>query len=657
MSTDEQTSWGAWNVSALIRRLGIVMVVCFVAMSTTALAATPEAPVTEAATGVTATEATLHGEVNPGAATKAVKYHFVYSAGPGAECTTSGLTDPAEGPFLEVEGNKQKVPGLALAGLEPNMEYTFCLVAANPAKEAESGQGGPKSFKTLASEPVVDAEGTSVVTPFEGTLEAQVNSNNQETTYEFEYSTHATGEVLDGTVETLPGTEPLLAEFGDRTAFVGTGHVLAPTTTYFYRVVATNGTGTADGKVESFTTPALEAPIVDGEEASNETPNSATLEAQVNPNSQETTYAFEYATTRAAVEAGAGTTTVAGVEPIAASFGDVTVTVSTGETLSSGLTYFYRVVARNAVGTTDGTVQEFMAVDKPLVTSGAVQEVTRSTVTLTAGMIDPVGAATTYSYLYIDQAGYEAGLSENPQNPYAKGASSLPEHELAASFATEPGTMTILRELKPETTYHFALAARNFLGMTIGTDGTFTTGPARPPTASTGGATAVGNSRATVTGVITPNGLETSWELQLGSEAGNYLPVAFGVVGGASGATPVSVELGSLPAGVVFHYRFVATNQDGTSEGTDQSFTTVGLPAALPTPGTPGITFPGFVTTLAERAANEATHESPVTTRSTKLTRQQKLVKALKVCKRDTKQSKSKACEKQARKKYRMKKK
>jgi len=507
----------------------------------------------------------------------------------------------------------------------------------------------------FAIPPAVVSETAAASTPFEARLEATVNPNNQSSECEFEYGEAAVSE------HEAPCETATVGGFGEQGVGV-TVTGLAKATTYHYRVVLkTAKPETIEGPEQEFTTLPTAAPSVDGETVPVEylTSKSAVLEAKINPNFEETTYVFEYGTSRGEVEAGAGTK-VAGSAALPAVSGDQVASVETGEALTPGVTYFYRVVATNGTGTTDGATESFTTVGVPLVTSGTVEAVTRSTVTISAGSVNPLGAGTTYFYSYIDQARYEAGLAEDPGDPYAKGSSSLPEHLLEAGFGPQPGTVTTLSELEPGTTYHFALVARNAVGTAIGADATFTTLPPTPPTATTGGSSAVGAGSATVAGSVVPNGLETTWELQLEGEGGTFVPVRVGIIGAGGAAAAISVELSSLPAGATFRYRFVATNQDGTSYGTVQSFTTPGFPEAL-TPAVPIIGFPGFFTALNQQASKEAAEEAAGArggrgTNTKPLTNAQKLAKALKQCRKKGR-SDRKACERHARQKYGTKKK
>ena len=237
--------------------------------SAPALAVTPEAPVTEAPTPFAGTTVTLKGELNPGLSTEKVTYHFAYSAGPGAACTESGLTAPVE-PFPEAEGNHKRVSA-PVTGLEGSTEYTVCLIVANPAEPAESTQGTSETFTTLAEKPLVVNQNTSSVTPFEARLEATVNAENQTTTCEFQYGT---GPSLTTGTTTTP-CEQASFEGGEQGVDLPVSG-LTPKTTYYYRVLVTNGTGATKGTpIEHFTTLTLEKAIIEGESATELTPTGA----------------------------------------------------------------------------------------------------------------------------------------------------------------------------------------------------------------------------------------------------------------------------------------------------------------------------------------------------------------------------------------------
>lgn len=97
---------------------------------------------------------------------------------------------------------------------------------------------------------------------------------------------------------------------------------------------------------------------------------------------------------------------------------------------------------------------------------------------------------------------------------------------------------------------------------------------------STVGASKVGASKATLNGLVNPEGIATTYRFEYGptTSYGASIPVPDGSVG--SGAEPVEVsqELIELPAETTFHYRLVVTNEKGTQYGADRVFRTGTLP-------------------------------------------------------------------------------
>ncbi len=85
---------------------------------------------------------------------------------------------------------------------------------------------------------------------------------------------------------------------------------------------------------------------------------------------------------------------------------------------------------------------------------------------------------------------------------------------------------------------------------------------------------------------IDPEGLETSYETMYGTEAGNYHPFHEPIDGVLPGGDePVALEKkvpvffeGPLEPGTEYHWRVVAKNAEGETEGTDQVFTTTNGP-------------------------------------------------------------------------------
>jgi len=590
------------------------------------------APETEAATAVTGTTATLNGTLKP-PATK-LKYEFEYNTGTSCEGGATSTESEGEG--------KVATP---VTGLEGSSEYAFCVVEINEG--SETAVGAPLTFETPANAPVVGVESSSEVTPFAAKLQAEVNPENQPTaSCVFEYgetvSEHKTP-CEQGTVEGASPQTTTLSVAGLKSA-----------TTYHYRVVVKNATGDTDGAEEEFMTLTAQAPSIASESIGGLSATGATFGAHINPSYQTTTYAFEYATNSGLM----GATRAEGVRPLAAESAELPVSVAVSG-LTPGTTYYYRVAATNATGTTtDPTIESFTTPVLALVSTGQAQNITQTTATL-SGTINPEGVETTYYFQYVTQAAYRAALAEGAPNPYQAGETTSPvkltEEGEAPYTGDEPQTVGPIPAtgLLPDTTYHYRLLAQNeshngaegSIETSYGTDATFTTAPPTPPIVSTGGASAISQNAATLSGTVDTNSLQTAYGFEIATEPGNYGPATgLGSIGGAT-TEAVDVTLGELQPDTTYYYRVTATNADGTVAGQPESFTTTGFPtlltttASLPLIAAPNIAFP------KEEPA------TPTRTTTKPLTKAQKLEKALKVCKQK-KGAKRAKCEAAARKKY-----
>jgi hypothetical protein len=424
--------------------------VCVVAgalvLSASALAVAPEPPEAKPATGVTATAATLHGVLNPKVSATA-GWYFTY----GTELLCAlGTTTPVQ---PQVTG-KALPEHFELSGLEPSRTYTACMVAVNEASEATTSLN-EVTFKTLASKPTIDSESVTTASSTAATLEAQVNPNNQETTFTLEYSTKATSGKLEGTVITVNGETALPAGFGDQPATVSTGALLQPGTVYFYRVTATNATGTTAGVVDSFTT--VPAPATDPPSPLAAT--TATLNAHLTLDAADTTYSFIYAPGAECTAEGAISTASAD-----AGTGSAQASESTAVTgLTPHTEYSVCFVTANPFGTQQGPGVTFTTpAAVPTITEQHTTEVTGSSAVLGA-QVDPGGAETTYLFEYGTGGAY------THMTPVS---APLPPDNAAHPAAAQ------IEGLAAGTEYNYRLEASNESGVEHGPEGTFTTQPA-----------------------------------------------------------------------------------------------------------------------------------------------------------------------------------
>ncbi len=207
-----------------------------------------------------------------------------------------------------------------------------------------------------------------------------------------------------------------------------------------------------------------------------------------------------------------------------------------------------------------------LAASSPSVVTGSATHIGDNSAVLN-GTVNPNGSATTYYFQWGLNTSY--GVNGKPHSA-GSGTKAVSVSEAA-------------KGLIPGTTYHYRLVASNRYGTSVGRDRMFTTAGHPPPNASTGPATGLSASGATLTGVINPNGQQTTWSFQYG------VTTAYGsqTFGGSipAGGKPVDVAsaIQGLQAGTVFHYRLVAAHANApTSYGADATFMT--YPSRRPVP-------------------------------------------------------------------------
>ncbi len=269
----------------------------------------------------TPTSATLTGSIEPTTGLEAsceFRYGTTTSYGSTAPCVPAGPFSA----FTEVHAD--------ISGLQQKTTYHYRLEGTT---ENGTTVGEDQTFTTAALlPPTATIEPVTAVTAHSAILNAGVNPEGYETTYRFEGST-------DGVHWRSLGE----ANAGSGTAEVPVTQTvsnLAGSTTYDVRLVAENAGGSVTSGEETFPTPAA-SPQIFGAGASDITATQATLTATIYPESQATTYRFEYgptATYGSSVPAGEG-------EAGSSTPSQVSQTL-TG--LAPDTTYHFRVVATNA---------------------------------------------------------------------------------------------------------------------------------------------------------------------------------------------------------------------------------------------------------------------------------------------------------------------
>jgi hypothetical protein len=144
--------------------------------------------------------------------------------------------------------------------------------------------------------------------------------------------------------------------------------------------------------------------------------------------------------------------------------------------------------------------------------------------------------------------------------------------------------------------------------MAIGVLAATETALAGAPTATTGAASAVTGNTATISGTVFPNKEDTNYFFEWGTTTAYGTKTPTGVERGNADKT-VAADLTGLAPQTTYHFRLVAENPSGRSEGADATFTTTAGGPAPPPAATiaatpPKVTF-GAQVTIAGQITGE----------------------------------------------------
>jgi hypothetical protein len=145
-----------------------------------------------------------------------------------------------------------------------------------------------------------------------------------------------------------------------------------------------------------------------------------------------------------------------------------------------------------------------------------------------------------------------------------------------SSFGTDSTVEAEPTGLETGTPYHYRFKATNGKGTNFGVDRTFV--PAYVLKVKTLQPSPIAEHEVTLRGSLDPDGKATEFFFKYGVDTnyGQETPVQS--AGSGFGVTNRSAVIQGLPSGREFHYRIVATNVDGTTEGEDQVFRTASPP-------------------------------------------------------------------------------
>jgi hypothetical protein len=438
----------------------------------------------------------------------------------------------------------------------PFEPYEVAVSSTGDVYVSNLGTNAVDVFGPNITVPAVSTDAASSVNGRKATLEGTVDpSGVSVATCKFEYGTSSSyGSVAP--CSSLPGSGNSPVEVGANV----TG--LAPSTTYHYRLAVTDSEGTLFlGLGKTLTTSSPEATLA---VPTHELSTSATLNAVVEPHETAVEVCeFEYGlgeaygtTVPCSPAPGAGASpvavsaNVAGLRIDAVFHYRVLLTVNGGETVSS-----------NGGGELFATT--------PIVNGSAPATGITSFAATVTGLFLAVELAPTYHFAY----GTTTAYGSNTPQPDAKG---YPAEQQAVTET--------LTGLQPDTTYHYALVTSNIGGgEAAGPDETFTTRPLVPPGILTGGALELTQTSASLTGAVNAEGLPTTYRFEYGTGTtyGASWPTVQVNAGTGDTSQGIAVTVPNLQPTTTYHYRLVATNEDGTSDGADETFTTPGYPTSI----------------------------------------------------------------------------
>jgi len=105
-----------------------------------------------------------------------------------------------------------------------------------------------------------------------------------------------------------------------------------------------------------------------------------------------------------------------------------------------------------------------------------------------------------------------------------------------------------------------------------------TVGGSVPPTATTGAASGISTTGATLNGSVNPNGSDTTVYFEYGATTGYGSTTGSQGIGSGTAAVSVSAAATSLACNTLYHFRVVGSSSGGSSAGADQTFATSACP-------------------------------------------------------------------------------
>ncbi len=362
-----------------------------------------------------------------------------------------------------------------------------------------------------------------------------VNPNFDRASYYFQYGpTSAYGSAT-------PTSSTNFTNIADPVSALATS--LKTHTTYHYRLVATNGTGTATGQDRTFFSGAGIPAVASGLLTGNTTA-SVTAHATVNPGGLATSAHFDYGRSSSY-----GLTTP--TQSVGSGLSPITITAVLAN-LAPKTLYHYRISATNTAGTSVSNDTTF-GLFPPLVTTGGAGSVTQTAATI-GGAVNPNLLVTRF---HVDYGLTTSYSSHTPAQTIGAGSIAI---AVSAS----------LSRLRPGTIYHYRITATNALGTVSGGDRMLrTSGTAL---ATTTGVAGVDQADVTALGTVNPGGSPTTYWFEYGPSEAYGQTTGADTAGTGTAPVPVRATMHGIKPGTLYHYRLVADSNAGVAYGADSAF-------------------------------------------------------------------------------------